>query len=728
MADKSPADRVERSVNKVAALLNPRNVVILGASDKAGNWTPLVRRNLERYGFKGKIFPVNPGRDVVWGEKCYRSLADLPEPPDQLVVLVPAKAVAGMLRDGAAAGARSATIMTSGFDEADHATGKNLAADLRQVIEDTGLAISGPNCFGNMAAGNAFCSMPDERPQTFARGPVAIVGQSGGLAMAMKRTLEERGVTAGYLITSGNEAGLTTGDYIRYFVRDPDTRVIVSYMEGVRDRENFLAACREAREAGKPVVVTKLGLSSEGRAAALAHTGALAGSIAAFDAIVSAAGAIRVGTLDDVIETVELLLHTGLPAGAKLGAITVSGGLRGLLLDAAAGNGLKFPPLAPQTRAKMEQLLGDGSIVGNPLDSGYAAISSHETYLRCIDVMLADPGIDALLLQGEIPRVVRAGNKDNQLREIDALAAKAGKPMIYVSMISHGLTDHARALRADLPHLPFVHEPNKGLRAVKAVVDHALSKTRAAISKEALPPAARAAGEKLRAIAAAATKPMTLSEPDSKALLAAYGIPLPQEKVVSDAEAAVVAARAIGFPVVLKAVSADLPHKTEAGAVLVGLDTEDAVRRGYATILANVERAAPGLKLDGVLVAEMVKGGIELVLGISNDAEVGPVVMFGQGGIALELYRDVAFSDPAIDQRAAAGLIDRTKVARLLDGFRGQKGFDRAAVETALVALGRLARDLGDVIEAVDINPFVARPSGAVALDGLVVVRALKIS
>lgn len=726
-AEIRPADRAEQAVQKVAALLNPRNVVILGATDKAGNWSPIVYRLLKQHGFKGKIYPLNPGRDEVWGEKCYRSFADLPEPPDQLVALVPAKAVPALLRDGAAAGARSATVMTSGFDEGGQQSGRALAAELRQVIAESGLAVSGPNCMGNAAAPNAFFSLADERPQQFARGPVAVIGQSGGLAMAIKRTLEERGVTTGHLITTGNEAGLTAGDYVRYFVREPDTQVIVLYLEGVRDRDTFLSACREAKAAGKPVVVAKLGASTEGQAAALAHTGALAGSMAAFDAIASAAGAIRVDTLDDVVEVVELLLHAKLPAGGNLGALTISGGLRGLLLDAAAHHGLKFPPLADDTRAKLSKLLGAGSIVGNPLDSGYAAIASHQTYLRCLDLLISDPGVDALLVQGEIPRVTSPA-REKALREIDAVAAKAGKPIAYVSMISYGLTDAARALRSELSHLPFLQEPRKGLRAVKSVADYVANLGPAASATLTVPKAAQSAGERIRALAANATKPFTLSEPDSKALLAAYGIPLVKETVVNSAAASAAAAKEIGLPVVLKAVSAHLPHKTEAGAVLVGLDSEDAVRRSYDTIIANVAKHAPGVTLDGVLVAEMVKGGLELALGVSNDPEVGPVVMFGQGGIALELYKDVAFADPALDARKAAALIDRTKAAQLMNGFRGQSGFDRKAVETALVALGQLARDLGDVIEAIDINPFVARPGegGAVALDALVIVRALK--
>ncbi|MFM2128482.1 MAG: hypothetical protein RL477_28, partial [Pseudomonadota bacterium] len=641
-----------------------------------------------------------------------------------LVVLVPAKLVPGVLRDGAAAGARSATVMTSGFEETGDAAGRALGQELRKAIAETGLAISGPNCMGNIVAGHAFVTNPDDRPQGVVPGPVAIIGQSGGIATAIKRTLEERGIVAGTLITSGNEAGLNMADYIHYFAADPNTKVIVCYLESVRDREKFLAGCRAARAAGKAVVVAKLGTSQAGRAAALAHTGALAGSAAAFDAVAGAAGAIRVVTLDDVVEVVEYVLHAKMPKGGGVGVITLSGGLRGLLIDAAERNGVRFADIGEGTRAKLQAFMGAGSVVGNPLDGGYAVLSSQENYLKSIEIMLADPAIDILLMQEELPREAGSARKESNLRAAEKLAAAAQKPICYVSMISYGLNDYARDMHAELPHLPFLQEADKAMRAVRAITAHAGPGGGSAARSEP-PAAARAIAAKLREKAGAASEPVTLSEPESKALIAAYGIPVAREEIAADAEAAVAAAGRMGYPVVLKAVSADLPHKTEAGAVLVGLKDEAAVREGYARILANVARAKPGLRLDGVLVAEMVSGGIELALGIANDPEVGPVVMFGGGGTALELYGDVAFADPGLDAARARALVDRTRAAKLLDGWRRQPAHDRAAVEKALLAMGAIARDLGDVIAAIDVNPFVARGAGqgGAALDALVVLK-----
>jgi acyl-CoA synthetase (NDP forming) len=246
----APAVRMS-AIDKVDALLNPRNVVIVGASDKPGNWPQRVWRNLKRYEYPGAVYPLNPARSTVWDTRCYPSFAELPEPPDHVVILIPARLVATALREAAAAGARSATVMTSGFGESTEAEGQALAEELKQVIAETGLAVSGPNCLGNFNTRARFFSMPDDRPHRFQDGPVAVLGQSGGIVMAIKRTLEERGINTGALITSGNETGLTTADYIAYFAQDDAIRVIVCYLESVKDPVAFLDACRQACAGGQ---------------------------------------------------------------------------------------------------------------------------------------------------------------------------------------------------------------------------------------------------------------------------------------------------------------------------------------------------------------------------------------------------------------------------------------------------------------------------------------------
>ena len=706
----------------VEALLNPRNVVIVGATDKPGNWAQRCWRNLGRYGYAGRVYPFNPRREEVWDTRCYRSYAELPEPPDHLAVYVPAPFVEAALREGAAAGARSATVVSSGFGEVPDPVAVERGRRLSHTIAELGIAVSGPNCIGNFNGGAGFVTMTDNRPQRTKPGPIAIVGQSGGLVMALKRTLEERGMDVGYIVSSGNEAGLKTADYIEYFAADPQTRLIVSYLEAVREPERFLAACGAARKAGKPVVVVKLGTSDNGRAAALAHTGALAGSIAAFDAIAGDHGAVRVATLDDVVEMAEYLLHVRLPKGEGLGAMTFSGGLRGVLLDQAEANGLSFPSLAARSRKRLEKLLGVGTVIGNPLDSGFGALTSHETYIRCVETLLDDPGIDMLLLQEELLRAPEGGNKEANMRAVNQLAARARKPIAFVTMISHGLNDYARELRDGLRNVAFLQEADKSLRTVRSVISYARRLSRKTAARRRDRSGVPAAVRRVLGRPGHGAGPTPLSEVDSKALLRAYGLRTPRERLAGSAAEAVRIARAMGFPVVLKAAGAELTHKSDVGGVLLNNTTAGAVRQGYGAILRNVARKARGVAVDGVLVAEQVAGELELVVGASRDPEMGPVVMFGSGGVALELYRDVAFAAPTLDEAAAEALIARTGAARLIDGYRGAPALDRSAVVKALMAVSRLARDLGDRLESIDVNPFVLRRRGGVALDALVVL------
>ena len=711
---KTPASRVEM----VHALLNPSNVVIVGATDRPGNWAQRVWRNLGRYKFPGKVYPMNPTRDEVWDTRCYRTFADLPEKPDHMIVLAPAKGVAAVLHEGAAAGARSATVMSSGFSESPDAEGQRLGVELTAVLKETGLAISGPNCLGNFNASASFFSMTDDRPHRFRQGPVAVFGQSGGIIMAIKRTLEERGVDTGALITSGNEAGLTSADYIAYFAGRPEIRVIVCYLESMRDSEGFFAACRLARDAGKPVVVVKLGASDAGRHAAAAHTGALAGSMDAFDAVAADNGALRVRNLDDLIEAVELLVHAPLPKGPRPGSITFSGGMRGLLLDMAEANGLAYPEIAPQTREKLEKILGVGTIIGNPLDSGFTGLTSKDAYIQCVEALLADPGIDGLLLQEELPRGPGSERKEVNLLAVNDIVPRAGKPVAYVSMISYGLTDYSRDLRDRMPNLAFLQECDKSLRAFASVARYAATLGH----KAAVPSAPNEAGKRLLAELVAKPGPATLDEVSSKRLLAAYGIPVPAEGTAASADEAAAIATRIGYPVVLKAVSSELPHKSDAGAVLLNIADEAGVRAAYAQIAAALAAHPAKPRLEGMLVAQMVKGGLELVLGAKRDPEVGPVLLFGTGGVQLELWRDVALGSLPLDRERAAALIERTRASSLITGYRGSAVLDREALITALVGLSALMADAGPLISEVDVNPFVLNERGGVALDGLVVL------
>jgi len=725
------ATDMRESISKVSAIAAPRNVVLVGASEKAGGWPSLVWEALKRYKFPGPIYPINPNRKTIHGEPCYADFSALPEKPDHIVMLVPGAAVPDMLSKGAKAGARSATIFSTGFAETNTPEGVALERRLADIVAETGIAVSGPNCTGNISAKNRLVTLVDHRVLNIEPGAVALVGQSGGVLLYANHILADRGIPVGYLMTSGNEVGLACADYIAFFAEEPSVKVIFAYVETVKDPEKFKAACALAQKAGKPVIVFKLGASDEGRKSAVTHTGALAGSAEVFDAVMSELGVIRVTTLDEAIEAIEFVVHMGLPVGRRLGALTLSGAYRGILLDAAVGTNFLFPKLAPETEAKLKPILSVGSSVGNPADGGFSVLTSVAAYIRSIEAMADDPNIDVLLLQAELPREPgMVASWEERFRLIDELAAERKKKVAFVSMFSRVLTDYSRQMRAELKHVAFVQESVKSLRALEYLArwseaaERRPSKGAGEAKRE---PAAREALN--RALTAAKfVSPgaaAALSEPASKALLAAYGIAAPAETLATTVEDAVKAADRIGYPVVVKAASKDLTHKSDLGAVILDIADADALRAAHKTILANLKRGGFAGKLDGMLVCQQVAGGVELVLGVHRDPEMGLIVMLGAGGVMLELVKDVVFVAPPISREKARAALARTRIVRVLEGYRGSRAHDLGAVADAVVALGNMAADLGDSLASIDINPFVslAGKKRGLALDALVVLK-----
>jgi acetyltransferase len=713
---------LEDSKKKVAALTEPRNVVLVGASDRPGSWAARVWHNLQRYKFPGPAYLVNPRRTEIFGERCYPEFTSLPEPPDHLVVLVPAPGVPEILRSGAAAGARSATVFSSGFGEAFDAHAAGLGRELAAVIAETGLAVSGPNCMGNICAKANLVTLAEDRLLKPRPGPVALIGQSGGMMLFLNLALEERGLNAEYLITSGNEAGLGIPDYIAFFADQPELKVIIAYVEAIRDLAKFKAACLLARKAGKAIVAVKLGQSERGRSAAMAHTGSLAGAVEAFDAVAGELGVVRASTLDDAVEITEFLAHTGAPAGRRLGAITLSGAFRGLLYDAAEKNHLHFPALADGTLAKLNAILGVGSLVSNPIDGGFGVLTSADNYRASIAALQADPNVDIILLQESLPGEAGFDRAERYIAIADGVAAAdAPKPIAFVTPVSYSQTDYSRALRAKAPHVSFLQEANKALRAIDSVVRSGeLERVATVPARDRAAPVEAAAAERVRVLATSGAS--ALDEVQSKDLLRAYGIATPTEIAAHSPAEAVLAAQQIGYPVVLKAVSAKLLHKSDAGAVALHLANAEAVRAAYENITANARRAGVD-RLDAMLVCQQISGGLELVLGLHRDPEMGLVAMAGSGGVLLELTKDVAFAPPPMTREKAHAMIARTHAARLMNGYRSAAALDVEAVVDALVALGRIAEDLSDHVQSIDINPFVVLPRGGVALDALFVPR-----
>jgi acyl-CoA synthetase (NDP forming) len=713
----SPAPDASHIVKSVHAMLHPRNIVLVGATDKPGNYAERIWNNLIKYNYEGGLYPINAKRETVWGVPCYKDFASLPDKPDHVLVLVPARFAVQVIRDAAAAGARSATIVTSGFSELQDEDSQRLAVELQEAIRETGLAVTGPNCLGNLSAGENMFTNIDDRIVTMEAGPVAIAGQSGAIVMAIRQALEDRGVGVGYMVTTGNEAGLETPDLMAYFAADPSVRVIVVYLEGVRNTKAFRDACKAARAAGKPVIALKLGASEGGRAAAMAHTGALAGSIETFDAISTREGVIRVRGLDELIETTECFVHADTPKGNRLAAVTLSGGKRGLLIDAFHSAGLNFAPLSQDASEKLARMLGPGSIVGNPLDAGFAAVVDPSVYMQSIRIMIDDPDTDIVIIDAEFPKAPHELRERN-LRIVNEMAGRASKPVIYISAMSIGFTEFTKTLRKSLPNIAVMQGMDRAVGAIKELIDYAGLRKEVPDIVSSSKASARAMLEKVLKNA----KGAALDEVASKALLKAYGIPVSKEAIAQTPAEAVKIAKQISFPVVAKVVSADILHKSDIGGVVLNINSAAEVKKAFDAITARVKKLKGKPKLEGILIAQQVKADLELVIGASLDAEMGPVVLFGTGGVDIELMKDVALGGAPLDGAEAKVLIGRTKAGVKIKGYRGKPALHEASALKALVGLSNLIADAGSRIASIDVNPFLINAKTGVAVDALIVL------
>jgi acetyltransferase len=714
----SPSPDASDIVKRIHAMLHPRNIVLVGATDKPGNYAERIWNNLIKYKYEGGLFPINSKRETIWGVPCYKDFASLPEKPDHVLVLVPARFAVQVIRDAAAAGARSATIVTSGFSELQDEDSQRLAVELKEAVRETGLAVTGPNCLGNLSAGEKLFTNIDDRIVTMEAGPVAIVGQSGAIVMAIRQTLEDRGVGVGYMVTTGNETGLETPDLMAYFAADPSIRVIVVYLEGVRNTKVFREACKAARAAGKPVIALKLGASEGGRAAAMAHTGALAGSIETFDAISTREGVIRVRGLDELIETTECFVHADPPKGNRLAAVSLSGGKRGLLIDAFYSAGMNFAPLSPNATEQLARMLGPGSIVGNPLDAGFAAVVDPSVYMKSIQIMIDDPDTDIVIIDAELPKAPHELRERN-LRIVNEMAGKASKPVVYISAMSIGFTEFTKGLRKSLPNIAVMQGLDRAVGAIKSLIEYASLRKEVPDIVSSSKASARAVLEKTLKSANGAA---ALDEVASKKLLKAYGIPISKEEIAQTAAEAVKIAKKIGFPVVAKVVSADILHKSDIGGVVLNLNSAAEVKKAFNDITARVKKLKGKPKLEGILIAQQVKADLELVVGASLDAEMGPVVLFGTGGVDIELLKDVALAGAPLDEAEAKQLIGKTKAGVKMKGYRGKPALHEASAVKALVGLSNLMADAGNRIASVDVNPFLINSKVGVAVDGLIVL------
>lgn len=698
----------------LAPLLDFRSAAIVGISPRGGYATGLYQ-NLRQGGFRGPIYLVNPKYDEVLGQPCYPSLAALPERVDCVFISLPAARVVDVVRDAGEAGIPAAVVFATGFVDAGTPEGKAMQEELIRVARHYGIRLQGPNCMGhaNVRTGAMGCGY--HMPAGLQPGGVAFLSQSGLVFWSVVHNT--RDIRFNYVVSCGNEAVLGLGDYMRYILADPETRVIGLWVEGLRDVPGFLEACALAREKGVPVVALKVGRSSMGEAMARAHSGALAGSDKVYDAIFRKHGVIRVRNLNEFLDTLELLGSIRSLPAEGLGGMTDSGGERALMTDLAEDLGLRFPACSPEGVQRLSTLFPGAAEVSNPIDIWSTGQGAYEDLLGlCFDTFSDEPEIGLCIVGLDMLNLApdTVSYADCTIR----YHLSGRKPVAVIANLTNAL-DETQVARIRAAGVPVLRGTEDGLRAVRHLIDWQRFLRRPITPVPAPVPGRRA--QALDLLARCGDRKV-LTEAESKALLTLYDIPSTRERLVRTADEAVAAAADIGYPVAAKICSPRFPHKTEVGGVKLALRDEAAVRAACADLLAILGKVG---EAEGVLVQEMVGGGVEALAGMSRDAQFGPVLTVGSGGILVELIKDVRLLVPPVTAAEVLAELEELKLHKLLNGFRGRPKADSAALARAMAGLSDLAIELGDQIAEIDINPLMIMPDGqgVRVADALVICR-----
>ncbi len=705
----------------LAPLMKPASIAVVGASQRMTRATRVVA-NLQRFGYSGRIFPVNPRHSDVLGLPCYPDLASTPERADTVVVAIPAEHVPGVLSAAVAAGVRGAVVLSSGFAEAGP-EGQRRQAELERLATDHGLLICGPNCYGvfNIRLGAATFSADMAEP--LRPGAVGLVSQSGGFSHAIAEYLmQQRCVGLSYIVSCGNQAGLTVEDYLAYLVEDDDTAVVGAFVEGFKKPETFRQAATRARTLRKPIVVLKVGHSENARQAMLAHTGSLAGTPEIIEAMLRQSGVVHVSSLNEMIDTLTLLsaARHHAPRAWRVGVLSGLGGECGRAADAADHAGVELPPLSAASVQITKGFMPDFANPRNPLDGTGAMYEDARLFPQLFDVMLREEAVDvvAVNLRVNVPRP-GGGAPSRQFSRamIEAMTKSPGRLVVAFSSFAGGDLDQEVVRPLADAGVPFLESTETAMLALRHARDHRrfLDRTDLADASPAVHPGPAAPRANARFSG-------TLGNAEAMQLLSDFGIPLAETVAAKDAEAAVAAADRLGYPVVLKIDSPQIAHKTDVGGIRVGCADPAAVRAAFGEMLAEVRRRAPAARLDGALVQRMIAGGREMILGVKTDPLFGPAIVCGFGGIFVEQLRDVSLRVPPIGPPDAAAMIADLRGAAILAGARGRAPADTDALADAIVRLAALAEAYRHSLRALDINPLLVLDAGygVVAVDWLI--------
>lgn len=690
-------------MHRLHSLLAPRSVALVGASDR-NHYARLAMRAAEQIGFDGQLHLVNRRGAEAFGRPAATSCAAIGEPVDVAYLCVPADGVLDAAAEAIAAGVRNLVVLAGGFAELPGA-GVEREAALRDLCASTATRVLGPNCLGyrNMVARVALGSIP-WLPQPV-EGRIAVVSASGSVATQVAGYAIGQGTGLSHVIATGNEMNVTAADLVDYLVELPEVRAVALFVEGVKDGAAFSAAAEKARAAQKPVVAIKVGAAPATAAVAAAHTGAAVGDDRVFNAACERLGVVRVSTIEALVNTAAAIAATGPLARPGVAMVSISGGICEIASDLAPAAGVPFPPFAAETRDALAAVLSDLGQAHNPLDLTGAAVRDETMWASVPAIVARDPGIGLTLLNWDVPALAEP-SMPGTVRTIGAALAGAQAPALMIGNFARGLNKHGLAFMAE----------------------HGLGYTLPGIG-EGIAAAGRLAwwSERVRRPAPPAPAPVVLSgerprnERETLALLARHGVPVVPQALATTAEEAVAAARACGGAVALKILSSAIAHKSDAGGVALGIEGDAAVAAAFEAVTAAAAANAPDAQVDGVLVAPMRTGGLELLVGVARDPAWGPVLALGLGGVWTEALADTALCLLPAGEEEIVRALRSLRATRLFDGYRGAPTVDLPALAAVIGRVGAAALALGPDCAALEVNPLWVSGDRIEALDALAV-------
>lgn len=705
------------TIRNLDSLFKPSSVALVGASKEPGSVGAALAHNLFNAGFDGPIMPVNPHHRAIEGVLTYSDAASLPESPELVVIATPPPSVPGLIGEFADRGAKAAVVITAGFGEGGDKSGGKLRQAMLDAARPRLLRIVGPNCLGVMAPGVGLnASFAHLQP---AVGNLAFVAQSGAILTSVLDWASARGIGFSHFVSLGDMSDVDFGDMLDYLGHDGGVRGILLYVEAVSDARKFISAARTAARL-KPVIVVKSGRTAAGARAAASHTGALAGGDAVYDAAFRRAGMLRVYDLGSLFGAVETLGMGRLPKGDRLGIISNGGGIAVMATDSLVDYGGRLAELDGETVAKLDTVLPPTWSHGNPVD--IIGDAPPERYAKALEILLTDSGTDAVLVLNCPVATVSSSEAAEAV-----IAAVEGKrtACVLTSWLGENAAREARRLFAE-HRVPTYYTPERAVRAFLDMINYqrnqeALTQTPPSIPETFRPD--QQAAQRMIAAAVEAGREW-LTEPEAKAVLAAYGIPTVPTHTAPDPHAAAAEAAKLAVPVAIKILSPDITHKTDVGGVALDLHAPAAVQQAAEAMLDRVRKACPKARIDGFTVQPMVQrpGAIELIVGVAQDPQFGPVILFGSGGIEVEVVSDTALALPPLNLHLANEVMRRTRVYRLLKGYRGRPPAALDEIALTLVKVSQMVVDLAEMVE-LDINPLLADEFGVIAIDARIRVR-----